>query len=321
MVLVGMGLALMAGCETKMAPAEAGISDTIIKHIVIDAPPATVSNYMWIKGVSVDDSGRATVEWVPEYKCEDYQGKRGQIGRSCQATLEVAGTDYRSEYVVIRHVPNIDGTLTYFLAPHEKGSRLTEVFEYSVENLKGVSKQEFKKALEEIVERGFNTIKQKAEKMPAAKSAGAAGETLIVSDSFVKSIVINAPVEKVFSYMEDPERYAEWGTVQRISGKGEGVGMTSEWENEVEGTVYRCQTVYVEYLPNQKTVAYFTCDNAGGVDTFRWLPADGKTRVIKELSYSAEIPKDEQINEQKIIRAVREGHEQSLQKVKAAVER
>jgi uncharacterized protein YndB with AHSA1/START domain len=330
MVMIGLALALTAGCETGQCPKDAGFSDTFVTHMVINASPETVFNYMWIKGISIDESGKATPEWIPEFTCVDYQGERGHIGRSCQATFKVAGQDYLYEYLVVEQIPNqratakwagdIDGTFTAFVAPFEKGSRLTVVSEYSVDHLKGASRQQFQQDYERIIEDGLKTIKQKAEAMPAMAAVAADVEVSTISETNMVSVVIAAPVEKVFAYMTDTENFPEWHWTKVTNVQGQGLGRSLNWEAGIEGQVFRGRTVTVDYVPNRKMVDRWRGD-AHGIDTWLFVPENGKTRVYMIQTGFVQGPHLTQSATDFIIQGARKNIEQALNKAKVILEK
>jgi len=150
------------------------------------------------------------------------------------------------------------------------------------------------------------------------KAKGA--ETATVLDTFIQSIVIAAPVEKVFAYMTDPRHYQDWVTVKITRLAGEGLGSSYQWVSEIEGMEFHSQTAIVEYAPNQKLLYYFTGDAAGYMPIF-FQPVPGGTKVTWVITLAAKVPSSAEPARDEIVKAVRETHEQSLQKIKAAVEK
>ena len=86
-----------------------------------------------------------------------------------------------------------------------------------------------------------------------------------------KSIEISAPVEKVFSYLEDPSNNPEWIEsmidVKNISGSGPGSHYTCSWK--MAGVQLYGETTRIEDIPNKRIV-----DKTRGVGrntwTYRW---------------------------------------------------
>ena len=101
-----------------------------------------------------------------------------------------------------------------------------------------------------------------------------------------KQIVINAPAEKVFSYLADLTRHSEWAQ------PGHRLEIEKTSDGPIgQGTVFRSvghqfgrneDTVTItEYVPNQRIV--YQSDGKAGVmrHTFELTPADGGVQVTK----------------------------------------
>jgi len=101
-----------------------------------------------------------------------------------------------------------------------------------------------------------------------------------------KQITINAPAEKVFSYLADLTRHSEWAQ------PGHRLEIEKTSDGPVgQGTVFRSvghqfgrneDTVTItEYVPNQRIV-YESAGNAGLMrHTFELAPAEGGVQVTK----------------------------------------
>jgi uncharacterized protein YndB with AHSA1/START domain len=101
-----------------------------------------------------------------------------------------------------------------------------------------------------------------------------------------QEIVINAPVEKVFSYVADISRHGEWGNpgqklqVKKTSEGPIGQGSTFESTGQQFGTQNDKVTI-TDYIPNQKVV-YESQGKAGHIrHSFDVSPADSGTRLTK----------------------------------------
>jgi uncharacterized membrane protein len=107
-----------------------------------------------------------------------------------------------------------------------------------------------------------------------------------------KSIMINAPVEKVFSYVEGPTNLPEiWPSMveARDVEELEGGGYKFGWVYKMAGMRFEGTSETIEYVANQRTVT----DNKGGIEskiTWRYEPKDSGTKVTFDAEYTVPIP-------------------------------
>ncbi|MBL7200461.1 MAG: SRPBCC family protein [Anaerolineae bacterium] len=108
----------------------------------------------------------------------------------------------------------------------------------------------------------------------------------------VKSITIDAPVEKVFAYLGDPMNLPEfWPSMVEVTDveplpTG---GSNFRWVYKMAGVRFEGATEQVEYVANQRTVS----KNEGGVSsTITWAfePTDGGTEVVFDADYTVHLP-------------------------------
>jgi uncharacterized protein YndB with AHSA1/START domain len=107
-----------------------------------------------------------------------------------------------------------------------------------------------------------------------------------------KSVSINAPVEKVFGYIEDPTNRPEfWPSlvevkdVERLPNGGTKLG----WVYKMAGVHVEGTGETIEYVPNQRVVD----KNEGGISsTIAWMvePEDGGTKFTFEVEYAVHLP-------------------------------
>ena len=147
------------------------------------------------------------------------------------------------------------------------------------------------------------------------------GGPLTVSDAFVTSVVVNAPVGEVFSYVTDPAHTSEWGAGTTSNRQGSGLGATSEWTYEVEGIKVSAQVITVDYVPNQRTVARYMSDTLDMTVISLYLPVDGGTKLTWVLSYTAQVPRALKAVVGVAKRKNREATQEQLNKIKAALEK
>lgn len=323
---------VLAGCNAG-GPHEKKLSDTVIKRVVINASPEQVWAYMFVEAVSVDDTGTQKVEWIPEWRCSPKQGAEKST-RTCKSTLEVAGKEFQQDFVVVEEIPNqkfaqvnvgdINDTGTYLLYPYENGTELIVHWKYSLYLPEGVTREAMTQGMEKIMDSALKRIKSNVESKPASAEAmnavAAAQEVSSLSDTGMVSVVINAPVEKVFAYMTDPARSSEWSWSSASNVKGQGLGQTSDWEVEVGGMAFRGQGVTVEYVPNQKVVENFWGD-VHGSNTWLYLPEGEGTKVILIQTASLSTAGMARKDWEGLVQANMQSLQKALQKAKEMLEK
>lgn len=105
---------------------------------------------------------------------------------------------------------------------------------------------------------------------------------------FEKSIVVNAPPDKVFAYVSDLTNTTEWGTfttaIRQTSQGPIGVGSTFEADGKQFGK-HTDTAVVTEYVPGKK-VAFETKGDTGHVRNWFALEEEGGgTRLSKVLEF------------------------------------
>ena len=106
------------------------------------------------------------------------------------------------------------------------------------------------------------------------------------------SILINAPVEKVFAFMDDPCNLPEiWPSMieTRVKGPSPAGGQDFEWEYKMAGLRIKGESEVIERIPDRKVVTH---SKKGIETTFVWSyePEDGGTRLTVEAEYNIPIP-------------------------------
>ena len=106
------------------------------------------------------------------------------------------------------------------------------------------------------------------------------------------SILINAPVEKVFAFMDDPCNLPEiWPSMieAHVKGPSSAGGQDFEWEYKMAGLRIKGESEVVERIPDRKVV---TRSKKGIETTFVWTyePEDGGTRLTVEAEYNIPVP-------------------------------
>ncbi len=106
-----------------------------------------------------------------------------------------------------------------------------------------------------------------------------------------RSITINAPVEKVFNYIEDPMNNPEWiPSVMEIKDvSGSGVGQHHRWTYKMAGILLKGETTVTEHIPNERRVT----QGKGGVTStfiFNFEAHDGGTMLKLVIEYIIPVP-------------------------------
>lgn len=102
-----------------------------------------------------------------------------------------------------------------------------------------------------------------------------------------RQITINAPVEKVFSYLADIPRHAEWAAhrlqIQQTSGGPVGVGTTFTSLNHAMGREFQDELAVTELVPNTR-IAFEANGKTGRFRHYFVLQTEGMgTRVSKAI--------------------------------------
>ncbi len=138
----------------------------------------------------------------------------------------------------------------------------------------------------------------------------------------VKTITIDAPVERVFSYVEEPTNVPEyWPSVIEVKDVESlpGGGFKYRWVYKMAGVRLEGGTETTEYVVNQRTVS----ENTGGVSgtvTWTYQSETGKTQVTFEAEYTVHIPVLRKLAESFLVKLNEQEAETLLANVKAKME-
>jgi coenzyme Q-binding protein COQ10 len=106
-----------------------------------------------------------------------------------------------------------------------------------------------------------------------------------------RSITLNAPVDKVFTYISNPANEMEWFTsisdIRDI--KGQGVGQKYGFTYKLAGLPLKGESEVLEYTLNQR---YVTKSKGGMVSTWTWTfsSEDSGTRLNVVVEYTIPVP-------------------------------
>ena len=109
--------------------------------------------------------------------------------------------------------------------------------------------------------------------------------------TFTKTIIIDAPPEKVFARLSDPMNMIEDApnAIEIIDMTGEGVGQSFKSVYKMAGMKFTLTSTITEYVENEKFAAKF---EGGITGTSSWTlePENGGTKYSLTVDYAIPIP-------------------------------
>lgn len=118
-----------------------------------------------------------------------------------------------------------------------------------------------------------------------------------------KSIDIDVPVDRVFGYVDDPEKTPEWlpsmMEVHDVSGRG--VGAHHEWTYKMVGFALHGESLIVAHVPNERRVMR----TKGGIEslwTFVLEPHQDGTRLDVTVEHNVPVPVLGKLAEKLVVR-------------------
>ncbi len=118
-----------------------------------------------------------------------------------------------------------------------------------------------------------------------------------------RSITINAPVEKVFTYITDPKNELE--IVPSITDirdiRGQGVGQRYSWTYKMMGISLKGKSEVIEYESNER---YITNSTGGIISTWIWTtrPRGDGTQLTLVVDYTIPVPVIGNVGERLVLR-------------------
>ena len=136
-----------------------------------------------------------------------------------------------------------------------------------------------------------------------------------------RSMLIKAPVEKVFAYVSDPANEMEWlpGITDIRDITGQGVGKRYGFTYKLFGLPLKGQSEVVELVPNQR---YVTKSTGGIQSTFTWTfkPEAGGTRLSVVVEYTIPVPVLGKVGERLALGQVEREADMAAANIKARME-
>lgn len=136
-----------------------------------------------------------------------------------------------------------------------------------------------------------------------------------------RSITINAPVEKVFAYIENPTNQLDWlpSMTEVKDVTGQGVGAHFRWTYKMAGLSFEGESTATEHIPNERIVS----QSKGGIaSTWTWTfaPHDGGTKVNLVIEYTVPVPVLGKLAEKLVLRQNEREADQSMANIKTKME-
>ena len=136
-----------------------------------------------------------------------------------------------------------------------------------------------------------------------------------------RSIHINAPVEKVFSFIGDPKNELE--SIPSITDirdiKGEGVGQKWSWSYKMVGISLKGESEVTEYIPNQRLVH----KSKGGITstwTYTFKSEGGGTRLNVTVEYIIPVPVLGKVGERLVLQRTEREADLAMTNIKERLE-
>ena len=136
-----------------------------------------------------------------------------------------------------------------------------------------------------------------------------------------RNITINAPVEEVFAYVEDPMSQLEYlpSMVEVKDVTGQGAGAHYRWTYKMAGVRFEGESTMTEYVPNERMVV----QSKGGIlSTWTWIFAaeDGGTKVNLTVEYTIPVPVLGKLGEALILKQNEREADTAMANLKAKLE-
>jgi len=136
-----------------------------------------------------------------------------------------------------------------------------------------------------------------------------------------KSATINAPVEKVFAFIDDPIKQMEWlPSIMEVKDvTGQGVGCHYRWTYKMVGLRLNGESTITEHIPNKRLVEQ---SKGGIVSTWTWSfePNNSGTKIDLVVEYTVPIPVLGKLAEKLILKQNDQEAELALANIKLMME-
>jgi uncharacterized membrane protein len=137
-----------------------------------------------------------------------------------------------------------------------------------------------------------------------------------------KSITINAPVEKVFDYINNQTNLPEiWPSLIEVTDMKPlpNGGWSNRWKYKMAGIHLSGTSEDIEHVANQRIVSK-TKGGTDSIQTWTFQPADGGTKVTFAVEYTVPIPVLGKLAEAVIVKMNEQEGKTILENLKAIME-
>lgn len=136
-----------------------------------------------------------------------------------------------------------------------------------------------------------------------------------------RKVEIKAPIEKVFSYIDDPTNSPEWVTnmIEVNDVKGSGVGRHFNWVWKMVGMKFNGESTTTEEIPNKRIVL----KSKGGIEAtwdFEFEAKKNVTILDVDVDYKVPVPVLGKLAEKLVLKRNDRDLEMALQNVKEKLE-
>ena len=139
--------------------------------------------------------------------------------------------------------------------------------------------------------------------------------------SWKNSIVIHAPTNRVFAYVDDPMNLVEWlpGMFEVGDVFGSGAGQQQTWTYKMAGLLLRGQATVVEHVPDKRSV-HQTIGMIESTFAYSVAPHKEGSLLTLQVEYRVPMPVLGRLAERVARRRNAREFEMALQNVKETVE-
>ena len=136
-----------------------------------------------------------------------------------------------------------------------------------------------------------------------------------------RSIIVNAPVEKVYNYLADQKSQTDWmpSMVEIWDAKEPKVGETYKWKYKMAGILLEGETTVVELVPNKRIGT-----QSKGAVASDWLfvleEKEGGVEVEMNIDYTIPIPVLGKMAERIVLKRNEREAELAMENIKAILE-
>ena len=136
-----------------------------------------------------------------------------------------------------------------------------------------------------------------------------------------KTVTINAPVEQVFAYLDDPMTNVEWlpGVMEIRDVTGKGVGRHFGWTYKMAGLRFEGESTVTEHISNERLVV----EAKGGIgSTWTWSfeAHDGGTKLNLVVEHTVPVPVLGKLAEALVLRQNEREADLAMANIKAKME-